>query len=76
MANLNQSLYEDATFRPPDEGAEELLRAVAKKSGAPVTLLQSMLDLENDKVHLSKRRNVKDQLRLAVEDHLSRHPRK
>lgn len=71
----NGSLYDDVSFRPPDEAANRLLQEIAAKHNAPLALLQSLLDLESEKVHLNKRRNVKEQIRQLVEEHLENNPR-
>ena len=49
---------------------EELIRHAAQKHGVDAALLQALIDHEQTKVHLRKRRGVADQLRKLVEEHL------
>lgn len=51
---------------------EELIRQAAQKHGVGAALLQALIDHEQTKVHMLKRRGVADQLRKLIEEHADR----
>ena len=51
------------------DSAEALLRKVAKQKGVDAALLQRLIEIEQGKVHLERRRGIVDTLRKTIEEH-------
>jgi hypothetical protein len=49
---------------------DDLIEEVARKQGVDRELLKRLIEYERTKVHLSKRRGAKDELRQQIEKHL------
>ena len=46
---------------------KDLIERIAKKHGVDASLLERMIQIEREKVHLEKRRNVRQELRKCIE---------
>ncbi len=49
---------------------DKLLRETAKEHEVDAKLLERLVDIEKPKVHLERRRNIKTELRRAIEEHM------
>lgn len=49
---------------------DELIQEITEKCGVDARLLQDLLQVEQGKVHLERRRGAKNELRSIIEQHL------
>ena len=61
----------DVNFRPPQESDAVLLREICARHELKPELLQTLIEIEESKLHSEKRRGVKTELRAAIERHLN-----
>lgn len=56
-----------------DKEMDNIIYEVAQKHGADPELVRQLLQYEQSKVHLERRRGAKDDLRRIIEQHIEEH---
>jgi hypothetical protein len=56
-----------------DKGIDNIIHEVAQKHGADPALIQQLVEYEQTKVHLERRRGAKEDLRRRIEQHIDEH---